>query len=115
MNLALLYVFKMQESGLIEITPLICTLAISGQCPVFSNLNPLRVHRRAAAVAEGHYILCLLIRQVTFFVHSMHEEGSKKASSCEQMERSRVLTKKFRLQQQILKVYEECLQCSEGK
>ena len=35
---------KMQESGFIEIIPLICTLAIKDQYPVFSILNSLKVH-----------------------------------------------------------------------
>ena len=37
---------KMQESGLTEIIPLMCTLAIWGQEPVLSHFSPLRVHHR---------------------------------------------------------------------
>ena len=35
---------KMQESGLTEITPLLCTSALHGQYPVFEHPEPLRVH-----------------------------------------------------------------------
>ena len=37
---------KMREPGLTETIPLVCTLAILGQCPVLSGLHPLRVHQR---------------------------------------------------------------------
>ena len=37
---------KMQESGLTEIIPLICTSAIWGQYPVFHILSFLRAHGR---------------------------------------------------------------------
>ena len=44
---------KMQESGAPEIISLIYTLATWGQDPVFSMLNPLRLHSRVASVAGG--------------------------------------------------------------
>ena len=70
---------KMQESGLIEITPLICTLSILGQypehrmLPVFIHLNyPQGALLGVAAVADGlmvGIVLCLLAWQVTFPFH----------------------------------------------
>ena len=45
---------KMQESGLIEITPLICTSALWGQFPVFLHPeSPQGAQLGTAAVAEG--------------------------------------------------------------
>ena len=39
MNLALFYALEDEESGLIEITPLISTFAVEGWCPVLSHLG----------------------------------------------------------------------------
>ena len=58
---------KMHEFGLIEIIPLTCTLTIL----FFSLLNPIRVHRWGGCSGGwlvGCNIVCLLTRQVTFFV-----------------------------------------------
>ena len=53
MNLALFLYGKMQESGLIEVIPLIGTLS-RDTILFFPVLSPLRVHHcRMAAVAEG--------------------------------------------------------------
>ena len=52
---------KMPECGLIEIIPLICSLTLLGQYPIF--LHPESSQGTlsgAAAVADGHNILCLL-------------------------------------------------------
>ena len=44
----------MQESGLTELIPLICTLNIQGQHPVFLHLeSPWGAQVRADAVADG--------------------------------------------------------------
>ena len=63
---------KMQESGLMEIIPLIYIFTLWGQYPVFSSLNPLRVRcvggRGGGWWLDGHNILW----QVTFFVHKCH-------------------------------------------
>ena len=54
MNFVLFLYGKMQESGLTEIIPLICTSVIWGYCCVLPMLSPLRVyHCVIAAVAEG--------------------------------------------------------------
>ena len=54
---------KMQESELTEIIPLICTSALSGQCPVFHILSFLRAHLRELAAVwwllEGRYSFLL--------------------------------------------------------
>ena len=43
---------RMQESGLIDIIPLVCTLTIYGQYPAFLHLeSPAFFHLRVAAVA----------------------------------------------------------------
>ena len=67
---------KMQESGLLDIIPLICILTILGQCPVFSvSWIPLKVHGWAAAAADGlmeSNIHCLRNGRQQFFVHN-HE------------------------------------------
>ena len=82
----------MQESGLTEITPLMCTPALWGQCPVFPHpespqgaplgvttvahelmagiLNSLRAHQVGGVVGNGCNILCLLIWQAAFLVHT---------------------------------------------
>ena len=89
---------KMQASGLIEVIPLIGTLAIWSQYPAFlhpdspqgaplgvaaglvagslfvSILSSLRAHRGQVAgcsveAVDGFNILCLLIWQATFLVH----------------------------------------------
>lgn len=45
---------KMQESGLTEIIPLVCTLSIRGQCPVlFHPESTLGARMWVAAVAKG--------------------------------------------------------------
>ena len=41
---------KVQESGLIKITPLMYTSAIWGQHPVLLILGPLKVHHRGVTV-----------------------------------------------------------------
>ena len=44
----------MEEAGLIEIIPLICTLTIWGQCPVFLHPgSPQGAQLGEAAVADG--------------------------------------------------------------
>ena len=88
---------KMQESGLTEIIPLICTSAIGVSILCFLILSFLRVHRQGAPAVSGGLmagilfpswipsglpiwvaimwwlddcnILCLLIWQVIFFIH----------------------------------------------
>ena len=45
---------RMQESGLIEILPFTCILAIQCQCPAFSVLNSLRAH-------SGRWLQWLLV------------------------------------------------------
>ena len=64
---------KVRESGLTEIVPLMCTSALWGRCPVLSHPESPQGHRGGSCSGcrlRGHYTLCLLIRQLTFFVHS---------------------------------------------
>ena len=64
---------KMQESGLIEIIPLICTSAIWGQRPVLSHPEGSGCTVEVGFHGlwfDGCNIVCLLIWQVTFSVHS---------------------------------------------
>ena len=61
MNLALSLYGKMQESGLMEITPLTYTLIIKGQRPVFSILNPSGCKVWVSAVAA------VLMVAISFF------------------------------------------------
>ena len=85
---------KMQEYGLAEITPFICTSVIWGQYPVFSHPEILSMHywggcsvgilfptrvpsgltvREAVMLwVDGCNILCLLTWQVIFFIHRSH-------------------------------------------
>ena len=54
---------KMQESGVTEIISLIYTLATWGQDPVFSILNPLRLHSQGGCSGrwlDGPNIFCWL-------------------------------------------------------
>ena len=71
---------KMQEFGLSEIIPLICTLAIYGRILFFSILNPLRVHNRGSCSGwwlDGNNFLCLLIWQVAILCpHHWHSNTS---------------------------------------
>ena len=110
---------KMQDSGLPEIIPLISTLSVWGQHPLFSSQVPagytgytfgggcrgrglggairlfppwvpFRVHcgveDRAALIVWWLQILCLLIRQVTCFIHNsqdiLHIKGMISMSPC---------------------------------
>ena len=60
----------MQESGFIEITPLLCILTIQGQYLAFSWSWILRAHHQVAAVAAHLMeisVCCWLKRQATFF------------------------------------------------
>ena len=62
---------KMQESQLIEITPLICASAIWGQNPALLHPEfPKGSQSGVAVVPDGCNILCLLICQATFFIHN---------------------------------------------
>ena len=89
--------WKIQESGLTEIIPLICTSSIWGQYPVFSHLESTYCALSGVAAAVPRWqnlfpswvtsglnfrvpamwwlddcnILSLLIRQVTFLVHTL--------------------------------------------
>ena len=60
---------KMQESGLSEVIPLICISAIPDQYPVCLLLNPIRGSCNGWWL-DGCNILCLLIWQATFLVHT---------------------------------------------
>ena len=57
---------KVQKSGLIEITPLICTLIIRASILFFSILNPLKSAESKAAALADNNILCLRMWQVQF-------------------------------------------------
>ena len=68
----------MQESGLTEIITLICILTIEDQYPVFLHPESFRVNPVGGCVCDcsgcwldAGNILCLLIRQVTFFVYRL--------------------------------------------
>ena len=61
----------MQESGLIEITALMCTLTILGQYPfpIPDPASPQCGGSYSGWWFDGCNILCLVIRQVIFFIH----------------------------------------------
>ena len=68
----------MQESGLIEIIPLICILTILGQYPVFLCPEFPSVGPTIGVAAVAGNIHCLL--EFFFFVHSLDNQQNNKPS-----------------------------------
>ena len=58
----------MQESGLIEIIPLICILTIWGQYPVFCILNPFGCSIGMTAVADSLMAAIILFADLAYSI-----------------------------------------------